>query len=112
MVHGGRPDMAMYIFSDKIYKGEPISVFNHGDMQRDFTYVSDIIMGLKSSISNNYDCEIFNLGNNKYENIMDMICLIEELLGKKARIEMMDIQPGDVQKTYADIEYSKKKIKL
>ena len=106
----GRPDMAMYIFAEKISMGEPIPVFNHGNMQRDFTYIDDIIKGTKSSIENNYICEVFNLGNNRCEDLMDMIRLIEKSLGKKADISYMEIQPGDVQKTYADIDHSRKKL--
>ena len=104
----GRPDMAMFIFSEKILNGEPIPVFNHGKMQRDFTFIDDIIEGTKSSIKLNYGCEVFNLGNNKSEDLMDMIALIEEGLNKKARFNFLDIQPGDVEKSFADIDYSNK----
>ena len=106
----GRPDMAMYIFAEKISSGEKIPVFNHGNMKRDFTYIDDIIFGIRASIQKNYLCEIFNLGNNQSENLMDMIKYLEQSLGKKAEINYMDIQPGDVKKTYADINYSRKKL--
>ena len=106
----GRPDMAMYIFLNKINNGEEIKVFNHGDMQRDFTYIDDIISGIKSSIKKNYSYEIFNLGNNKSENLMDMISAIESCLKKKAKIKYLDMQPGDVKKTCADIDYTKLKL--
>ena len=106
----GRPDMAMYIFADKIMKDEKISVFNHGRMERDFTYIDDIVDGLIASIEKNYACEIFNLGNNKVEKLMDVIKSIELTLNKKARINFMDIQLGDVPKTFADIDYSIKKL--
>ena len=106
----GRPDMAMYIFADKIRSGEKIPVFNHGQMQRDFTYIDDIVSGIRSSIEKNYQCEIFNLGNNCCENLMDMVDHIEKALGKKAEVEYMDIQPGDVEKTFADIEHTKDKL--
>lgn len=106
----GRPDMAMYIFADKISKGEPIQVFNHGNMMRDFTYIDDIISGIRSSIEKNYSCEIFNLGNNCSENLMSMINIIENKIGKKAKMKLVDIQPGDVRKTFADIEYSVNKL--
>ena len=106
----GRPDMAMYIFTEKIINGETIPVFNHGKMQRDFTFIDDIIQGIRVSIEKNYVREIFNLGNNRCENLMDMIVLIEESLGKKAKINLMDIQPGDVEKSFADIEYSRDKL--
>jgi len=103
----GRPDMAMYIFVDKITKGIPIQVFNKGKMKRDFTYVDDIIHGIRSSINNNYQCEVFNLGNNRSERLMHMIELIEKYLGKKAEIEFLPMQPGDVPESFANIEKSK-----
>ena len=106
----GRPDMAMYIFADKIRSGEKIPVFNHGQMQRDFTYIDDIVSGIRSSIEKNYHCEIFNLGNNCCENLMDMVDHIEKALGKKAEVKYMDIQPGDVEKTFADIGHTKDKL--
>ena len=106
----GRPDMAMYIFTEKISNDLPIPVFNYGKMQRDFTYIDDIIDGVKASIDKNFFCEIFNLGNNRCENLMDMIALIEQNLGKKAEMNLMDIQPGDVKKTFADIDHSWKKL--
>ena len=93
----GRPDMAMYIFTEKIMRGQKIPVFNHGKMERDFTYIDDIIQGIVKSLEKNYEYEIFNLGNNRCENLMDMINHIEESLGKKAIIDFMDIQPGDVK---------------
>jgi len=106
----GRPDMAMYIFTKKICKGESVPVFNHGKMKRDFTFIDDIIAGTRSSMEKNYDCEIFNLGNNKSENLMDVIQNIENYLGKKANIDFQPIQLGDVTETFADIEKSIKKL--
>ena len=106
----GRPDMAMYIFADKISKGEPISVFNHGKMERDFTYIDDIISGTRSAIDKNYPCEIFNLGNNNSEDLMEMVGLIESEIGKKAEIKFEGMQPGDVKRTFADIDHSKQKL--
>ena len=106
----GRPDMAMYIFADKISKGESIPVFNHGKMQRDFTYIDDIIQGTRAAISKNYKCEVFNLGNNKTENLLYMVELIEKELGKKAKIEFKEMQPGDVKVTFADINHSQEKL--
>ena len=88
----------------------PIKVFNNGKMNRDFTYIDDIIAGILSSIDNNYKCEIFNLGNNKSENLMDLISLIEDKIGKKAIIDFEPMQPGDVTSTCADISYSKEKL--
>tara|TARA_Y100001958_G_C21226537_1_gene551992 strand:+ start:1375 stop:2337 length:963 start_codon:yes stop_codon:yes gene_type:complete len=106
----GRPDMAMYIFSSKIFNKEPIPVFNYGKMERDFTFIDDIIYGIKSSLHKNYPCEIFNLGNNRSENLMDMIKLIEKNLDIKAEYDFQKMQPGDVEKTFADISHSSNKL--
>ena len=106
----GRPDMAMYIFASKIINNEPIQVFNHGNMKRDFTYIDDIVAGIVSSIKNNYECEVFNLGNNKSEDLMDVVSLLEKKIGKKAIIKFESMQPGDVKITFADIEKSKNKL--
>ncbi|MDB9854216.1 NAD-dependent epimerase/dehydratase family protein [Candidatus Marinimicrobia bacterium] len=102
----GRPDMAMYIFAEKILKNQTIRVFNHGKMERDFTYIDDIINGIESSIERNYSCEVFNLGNNKVVQLKSMIEIIENELEKKAVIQYEDIQLGDVKKTCADIKHS------
>ena len=102
----GRPDMAMFIFTKKILAGEPIPVFNHGNMKRDFTYIDDIIAGTRSAIDNNYKCEIFNLGNHKSEQLMDVVALIEKNLEKKAKIDFQSMQAGDVKETFADIDKS------
>ena len=99
----GRPDMAMFIFTRKIQAGEPIQVFNHGDMKRDFTYIDDIISGTRAAIEKNPQCEIFNLGNHRSEHLLDMIKLIEQELGRKAEIEYLPMQPGDVKESFADI---------
>ena len=94
----GRPDMAMYIFVKKIIENKPIQIFNYGKMKRDFTFIDDIISGIVSSINNNHQYEIFNLGNNKSENLMDIVSIIENKLGKKAVIDFQNMQPGDVKK--------------
>jgi len=99
----GRPVMAMYIFADKISKGEPIQVFNNGNMKRDFTYIDDIISGLRASIDKNYQCEVFNLGNHRSEELLHMIELIENNIGKKAINNFQPMQPGDVPESFADI---------
>ena len=106
----GRPDMAMYIFANKIMNNEVLQVFNHGKMKRDFTYIDDIISGTKSAIVKNYKNEIFNLGNNQSEDLMRMIKIIESCLGKDAKIKFVDMQLGDVKNTWADIDYSKVKL--
>ena len=100
----GRPDMAYYIFTKKISENKNIDVFNSGDMFRDFTYIEDIVFGIKSAIKNNYNYEIFNLGNNKPEKITKMIEIIQNKLNKKAIVKMKPMQLGDVKKTYADIK--------
>jgi UDP-glucuronate 4-epimerase len=102
----GRPDMAIFIFTRKIFAGEPIPVFNHGNMKRDFTYINDIISGTRAAIDKNYKCEIFNLGNHKSEQLMDVIGLIERNLGIKAEINFLPMQPGDVPESFADINKS------
>ena len=104
----GRPDMAMYIFADKISSGKPIQVYNNGNMKRDFTYIDDIVSGIKSSIEKNYPCEIFNLGNSRSEDLMDVVRKVEENLNMSSEIEYLPMQPGDVASTYADIEKSEK----
>ena len=106
----GRPDMAIYIFTKKILEGEPIHVFNNGKMNRDFTFIDDIVSGIISSINHNYNCEIFNLGNNKSESLMEIVSIIEKKLNKKAIIQFEPMQLGDVKKTFADIGKAKNKL--
>ena len=98
--------MAMFFFTKKIMAGESIPVFNNGNMKRDFTYIDDIIAGTRSAIDKNYECKVFNLGNHKSEQLMDMISLIEKELGKKAKIDFQPMQPGDVPESFADIDKS------
>ena len=105
-----RPDMAMFIFTQKIIDGKPISVFNNGNMKRDFTYIDDIIRGTRSAIEKNYKCEIFNLGNSKSESLMELIDIIEKNLGKKAQIKYLPMQLGDVKESLADIKKSIEKL--
>lgn len=104
----GRPDMAIYIFADKISRGERVPLFNYGKMKRDFTFIKDIVAGIRASMEKNYKCEVFNLGNHRSEDIMEVVRLIEVNMGKKAEIELLPIQPGDVLNTFADIDHSKK----
>ena len=98
--------MAMFIFIRMILAGEPIPVFNNGNMKRDFTYIDDIIAGTRSAIEKNYKCKVFNLGNHKSEKLMDVVALIEQNLGKKAEIDFQRMQPGDVKESFADIDKS------
>ncbi len=107
----GRPDMAYYIFTKAIIEGKELPVFNHGKMARDFTYINDIVDGILSALekrpeNNDMPHRIFNLGNNKSEKLMDFINVIEDAVGKKANLKMMDMQKGDVKRTYADIDNS------
>lgn len=106
----GRPDMAYWSFTDRILKGEPIHVFNGGEMQRDFTYIDDIIDGVMRIATGTpvLDKEgrphrIYNIGNNKPVSLMDFIAEIEQAVGRKAEMIMEPMQPGDVKATCADI---------
>ena len=105
-----RPDMAIFIFTQKIIAGKPIPVFNNGKMRRDFTYIDDAISGTRSAIEKNYKCEIFNLGNSKSESLLELIGIIEKNLGNKAQIEYLPMQPGDVKESLADIKKSTEKL--
>tara|TARA_Y100000590_G_scaffold454199_1_gene600559 strand:- start:1349 stop:2299 length:951 start_codon:yes stop_codon:yes gene_type:complete len=105
-----RPDMAIFIFTKKIFSNETIDVFNDGKINRDFTFIDDIVSGTRSAIDKNYSCEIFNLGSNKSTQLMDVISLIEHELGIKAKIDFKKMHLGDLKTTCADIDYSKKRI--
>ncbi len=105
----GRPDMAAYIFTRKILAGETIPVFNNGDMRRDFTYIDDIVQGVIGCLDGPPQpgdplARVYNIGNNRSERLMDYIGEIEKALGRKAEIEFLPMQPGDVKETFADIE--------
>jgi len=106
----GRPDMAINIFTEKIKKDKKISVFNMGDMSRDFTYIDDIVDGLIASLDKNIRSEIFNLGFGRMVGLMEVIKLIENSIGKKATIIYEDMQPGDVKSSLSDIDYTTKVI--
>jgi UDP-glucuronate 4-epimerase len=108
----GRPDMAMWLFTKAMLAGESIKVFNHGRMRRDFTYVDDIVQGVKASLFREGldQYEIFNLGNHHSENLMEMIGLLGEALGVTPQMEMLPMQPGDVEATYADIQKARTKL--
>ena len=105
----GRPDMAAMIFIRAILAGEPIDVFNHGNMQRDFTYIDDIVSGVVSVLDRVPPLEagvqhrVYNIGNHHSEPLMRFIELLCQALGRKAQMNMLPMQPGDVQATYADI---------
>jgi UDP-glucuronate 4-epimerase len=108
----GRPDMAPMLFAKAITAGEPIKVFNHGEMWRDFTYVDDIVAGVLKALdrpaTGTPPHALYNLGNNKSEKLTDFIAEIEKALGKKAEKIMLPMQPGDVPATYADIDASQR----
>jgi len=103
----GRPDMAPFIFTDKILKGEKIAVFNNGEMLRDFTYIDDIVAGFKQALELGVGYKIYNLGNGTPVQLMDFIATIETATNTKADIKFMPMQPGDVTKTFADIREAK-----
>lgn len=118
----GRPDMALFLFTKAILADKPIDVFNHGKMRRDFTYIDDIVEGVVRVMQKVPDAnpdwsgdapdpgssyaryKIYNIGNNQPVELMDFIKAIEKAIGKKAIKNFMDLQPGDVPATYADVD--------
>lgn len=104
-----RPDLAIHKFSKLIWENKPIPVFGDGQTRRDYTYIDDIIAGVRAAIDyDKSDYEIFNLGESQTVELNDLIALLEEHLGKKAIIERQPVQPGDVPLTYADITKARK----
>ncbi len=117
----GRPDMALFLFTKAILADEPVKIFNHGNMQRDFTYIDDIVEGIVRVMKNipepdpawsgenplpSSSCvpyRIYNIGNNQSVPLMDFVRAIEDALGKKAKIDYLPMQPGDVTATWADV---------
>lgn len=106
----GRPDMAYFSFTKAILAGEPIDIYNHGNMKRDFTYIDDIIEGTIAAINYEGSCEIFNLGNHRPNEVMHFVKVLEDAIGIKAVKNMLPMQNGDVVSTFADIEYSREKL--
>ena len=104
----GRPDMAYYLFTEAISNDQPIKVFNNGEMERDFTYIDDIVNGVTKIIEKNIKSrehyKIYNIGNNKTESLQDFIKTIEQATGKQAIKEMYPMQQGDVPRTFADLD--------
>jgi UDP-glucuronate 4-epimerase len=113
----GRPDMAMWIFTKAILEGAPLPLYNNGDMRRDFTFVDDIVTGVISCLDNPPADDdrpkaggslaphrIYNIGNHRPEELLEVVRLLEQACGAKARIEMAPMQPGDVPATFADID--------
>ena len=106
----GRPDMAIWMFTDAILAGRPIRVFNNGAMRRDFTYIDDIVAGVLAALDHvpassgsESPHAIFNIGNNRSEALMDVIAAIEAACGRSAQIDFQPMQAGDVHETFADI---------
>ena len=101
----GRPDMALWLFTDAMLAGRPIKVFNHGKMRRDFTYVDDIVSGVVSCVESSAlgPEELFNIGNNRSEELLHLIEVLAGALGVEPKMEMLPMQPGDVPATYADV---------
>jgi UDP-glucuronate 4-epimerase len=118
----GRPDMALFLFTRAILEDQPLKVFNHGRMQRDFTYIDDIVEGVVRVLgrlpqanpnwsgaapdpgTSSAPYKIYNIGNNNPVELIEFIEVIESALGKRAQKEFMDLQPGDVVATYADVD--------
>ena len=113
----GRPDMMPWIFTNTILRGEPIPVFNNGKMSRDFTYIDDIVAGVIACLDGPPADDgavkaggslsphaLYNIGNNRPAQLLDIIRIIEDACGTKAELNMMDMQPGDVPRTFADID--------
>lgn len=106
----GRPDMAYFKFAKKIMEGEPIQIYNNGDMMRDFTYIDDVVTGVVNILCNppreddlGAAYKIYNIGNHKPVRLMDFIETLERCLGREAVKEYLPMQPGDVYQTYADV---------
>jgi UDP-glucuronate 4-epimerase len=110
----GRPDMAPMLFSKAMLKGEPIRVFNNGEMWRDFTYIDDIVAGVLAAMAappeQTPPHKVYNLGNHRSEKLLDFIAALEGALGVKARMKFEPMQPGDVVSTYADIEETRREL--
>jgi UDP-glucuronate 4-epimerase len=112
----GRPDMAMWIFAKAIFEGRPLPLFNEGRMRRDFTYIDDIVSGVIACLDNPPPDDgaakaggsiaphrLYNIGNHRSEELLRVVALLEEACGRKTRLELHPMQPGDVAETFADI---------
>jgi UDP-glucuronate 4-epimerase len=108
----GRPDMAMWLFTEAMLAGRPIKVFNFGRMERDFSYIDDVVQGIEGALlaPGLAPYEIFNIGNHRSEHLSRVIALLEEGLGVTAQQELLPIQPGDVPATFADIRRAQAKL--
>lgn len=126
----GRPDMAMFLFTKAIIEGRPIDVFNNGHHKRDFTYIDDIVEGVvrvmdhvpesnrewsgedPDPATSHAPYHIYNIGNNRPVEVMYLIKLLEEAIGRKAKMNMLPMQPGDVPETYANIDSLAKAVRF
>lgn len=106
----GRPDMALFKFTKAMLEGKPIDVYNHGKMERDFTYIDDIVDWVIRCIDNIFDYEVFNIWNDNVVQLEYMIELVEKNLWIKAQKNYMGMQPGDVPSTWADIKHTQEKL--
>tara|TARA_B100001123_G_scaffold401328_1_gene487909 strand:- start:3136 stop:4113 length:978 start_codon:yes stop_codon:yes gene_type:complete len=110
----GRPDMAIYIFTKAIINGQPIHLFNNGNMKRDFTYIDDVVRGVLAALdhppnsigSGNH--QVYNLGNSRAETLVHLVSLLEQAIGKTADKVLEEMPAGDIQETFADIEASRR----
>ncbi|HET7717794.1 MAG TPA: NAD-dependent epimerase/dehydratase family protein [Bauldia sp.] len=108
----GRPDMALWLFTDAVSRGEPVTLFNHGNMRRDFTYIDDVVrvvcaIASGPPINRSRSPHIYNIGNSRSENLRDLLAIIERSLGRKAKVVEAPMPPGDVPETHADLTWIK-----
>ncbi len=106
----GRPDMALFLFTEAMLDDKPIELYNGGDMKRDFTYVDDIVEGFARALEKPMGYEIINLGHGRPVHLREFVSFIEHALGKRAMIIEKEIQPGDVPETFADVSKAKEKL--
>jgi len=106
----GRPDMSYFKFMNKLKNGDKIQIYNNGDHLRDFTHISDIVIGILKASDKDNRCEIYNLGNNKPIKLMNFIKILEKIVNLEFDKEYLPMQPGDVHTTYADINLTKSEL--
>jgi UDP-glucuronate 4-epimerase len=106
----GRPDMAYFLFADKIVKGEKIELFGEGKLRRDFTYIDDIVDGVIAALAAPQPFALYNLGNHSTEPVQTLVALLEKELNKKAVISLVECQKGDMVDTWADIHLAQKEL--
>ena len=104
----GRPDLAIYQFTERILRGQPIPFFGDGSSERDYTYVDDIVAGVVATTTRRFGYEVINLGESQVTRLFDLVALIEKALGKKAVLDRQPEQPGDVPRTFADVSKARR----